>query len=104
MQITHNEEHGITPQSIIKDTRSMISVTKPVKEDNKLTHAEALKKAAIIEKQMRQAAMELEFEAAAALKDELFRLKEIIEKGTKPPLLMEFIKIKGARGAQSQKH
>ncbi len=84
MQIAYNEEHGITPQSIIKDTRSMISVTKPVKEDNKLTHAEALKKAAIIEKQMRQAAMELEFEAAAALRDELFRLKEIIRKGNKP--------------------
>jgi excinuclease UvrABC helicase subunit UvrB len=32
---------------------------------------------------MRQAAMELEFEAAAALRDELFRLKEIIRKGNK---------------------
>ena len=59
----------------------MIEITKPVKDTEKLSHAEAVKKAAIIEKQMRQAAIELEFEAAASLRDELFRLKEIIRKG-----------------------
>jgi len=80
-QMAYNEEHGITPQTIIKDTYNMIEITKPVKDTEKISHAEAVKKAAIIEKQMRQAAIELEFETAAALRDELFRLKEIIRKG-----------------------
>ncbi len=80
-QMAYNEEHGITPQTIIKETYNMIEITKPVKDTEKLSHAEAVKKAAIIEKQMRQAAIELEFETAAALRDELFRLKEIIRKG-----------------------
>jgi excinuclease ABC subunit B len=80
-QMAYNEEHGITPQTIIKETYNMIEITKPVKDTEKISHAEAVKKAAIIEKQMRQAAIELEFETAAALRDELFRLKEIIRKG-----------------------
>ena len=80
MQVAYNTEHGITPQTIVKDTLGMIEITKPVKDTEKLSRSEAVKKAAIIEKQMRQAAMELEFEAAAALRDELFRIKEIIRK------------------------
>ncbi len=81
MQMAYNKEHGIVPQTIVKETYGVIEITKPVKDAEKLTHAEAVKKAAIIEKQMRQAAIELEFEAAAKLRDELFRLKEIIRKG-----------------------
>ncbi len=81
MQMAYNEEHGITPQTIVKETYGVLEITKPVKDTEKLTHAEAVKKAAIVEKQMRQAAIELEFETAAALRDELFRLKEIIRKG-----------------------
>ena len=77
-QLAYNAAHGITPQTIIKDTHRMIEITKPVHETEQMTHAEAVKKAAIIEKQMRQAAMELEFEAAAALRDELFRIKEFL--------------------------
>ncbi len=82
MQMAYNEKHGITPQTIIKETHSMIEITKPVKDSEHMTRDEAVKKAAIIEKQMRQAAMELEFEAAAALRDELFRIKEYIRNGT----------------------
>lgn len=82
-QTAYNEAHGITPQTIVKKTYGMLEITKPVKNTEKLTPAEAVKKAAIVEKQMRQAAIELEFEAAASLRDELFRLKEIIRKGLK---------------------
>ncbi len=82
MQIAYNEENGITPQTIIKETHNMIEITKPVTESEHMTRDQAVKKAAIIEKQMRQAAMELEFEAAAALRDELFRIKEYIRNGT----------------------
>ncbi len=81
MQMAYNEEHGITPQTIIKETYGTLEITKPVKDNEHLSHTEAVKKAAIIEKQMRQAAIELEFETAAKLRDELFRLKEIIRKG-----------------------
>jgi len=83
MQMAFNREHGITPKTIVKETRAMIEITKPVRERERITPSEAAKRAAVVEKQMRQAAMELEFEAAAALRDELFRLKEIIRKGEK---------------------
>ena len=66
--MAYNEAHGITPQTIIKETYSMIEITKPVKNTETISHTEAVKKAAIIEKQMRQAAIELEFETAAALR------------------------------------
>ena len=82
MQIAYNKKHGITPKTIVKDAPAMIEITKPVKDAEHLTKSEAMKKAAIIEKQMRQAAMELEFEAAAALRDELFKLKEYIRNAT----------------------
>ncbi len=81
MQMAYNRQHGITPKTIIKETTGTLNITKPVKDTEKLSYGDAVKKAAIIEKQMRQAAMELEFEAAAALRDELFRIKEIIRKG-----------------------
>ncbi len=80
-QIEYNKKHGITPKTIIKDTLGMLEITKPVKDSEKLTVKQAQKKAQLIEKQMRQAAMELEFETAAALRDELFRLKEFIKEG-----------------------
>ena len=83
MQIAFNREHGITPKTIVKEARAMIEITKPVREGERITPSEAAKRAAVVEKQMRQAAMELEFEAAAALRDELFMLKEIIRKGEK---------------------
>ena len=78
MQIAFNTEHGITPASIVKDTHVMIEITKPVKDREKLTKKQAHKEAAILEKQMRQAAIALEFETAAKLRDELFRLKAYI--------------------------
>ena len=82
-QIAYNKAHGIKPETIIKDTRVMIEITKPVKDRETLTIKQAQKKAAIIEKQMRQAAIALEFETAAKLRDELFRLKEYISGGKK---------------------
>lgn len=81
MQMEYNEKHGIVPKTIVKETMGMIEITKPVKDEEKITGKEARKKAAIVEKQMRQAAMELEFETAAVLRDELMRLKEIIREG-----------------------
>ncbi len=81
MQMEYNKRHGIIPKTVIKEAMGMLNISKPVKDTQAISRGDAVKKAAIIEKQMRQAAMELEFEAAAALRDELFRLKEIIRKG-----------------------
>ncbi len=80
-QVKYNKENGITPKTIVKDTYSMLEITKPVKEEEKISISGARKKAAILEKQMRQAAMELEFETAAVLRDELMKMKEIIREG-----------------------
>ena len=81
MQISYNKEHGITPTTIVKEAHAMLEITKPVKDEEKISVASARKKAAILEKQMRQAAMELEFETAAVLRDELMKMKEIIREG-----------------------
>ena len=59
----------------------MLVITKPVTEDAQISKKDARKKAYIIEKQMKQAAMELEFETATILRDELIRLKEILREG-----------------------
>ena len=80
-QTQYNKEHGITPASIIKEAPGMIEITKPVKDEENITVSDARKKAAILEKQMRQAAIELEFETAALLRDELMKMKEIIREG-----------------------
>ena len=81
MQMEHNKKHNITPQTIVKDTRSMLEITKPVKDVEQISKKDARKKAYIIEKQMKQAAMELEFETAAILRDELLKLNEILREG-----------------------
>ena len=89
-QIAYNKEHGITPKTIIKaqeDLREMLglSVTeKDVKEILKLelsaeTHdLETVKKRKEVE--MKEAAMNLEFELAAILRDEVMQLEKEIRK------------------------
>ena len=65
IQMKYNEEHGITPQTIKKSVRDLISISKKVA-------AEEMK----LEKQMKKAAAELNFEAAAELRDKLIELKK----------------------------
>jgi len=77
-QKKYNEENGITPKTIIKDVADNleISITKPTDEDpTKAMTPEELETAlANLEQQMRKAAMDLEFELAAALRDEMIYL------------------------------
>ena len=87
IQMRYNEEHGITPQSIRKAVHDVIEITgKAKKTDGGMSEDERLRKIEIITEQMRQAALELEFEQAAKLRDELFRLqgKEVAENAGKP--------------------
>ncbi len=82
-QAEYNKKHGITPKSVIKSVRDLLEVTKSI-EDKKIKIPENIEqKMKILEEQMKKAAIELEFEAAAALRDELFQLKEIYNKGSK---------------------
>ena len=85
IQDAYNKEHGITPQSIKKDIRDLISldtgesVTTKKKEREKdpesMTKKELNAEIARLTKKMNKAAMELNFEEAAVLRDELKELK-----------------------------
>ena len=76
IQMRYNEEHGITPQSIRKAVHDVIEISSKAKPGrNDMSEAEREEKIRIITEQMKQAAMELEFEQAAKLRDELYRLQ-----------------------------
>lgn len=84
IQNEYNEEHGITPQTIHKKIHDVISATVETKEENekdqkvvpkKLTKKEREKTIANIEKEMKKAAKDLDFERATELRDMLFELK-----------------------------
>ncbi len=84
IQEKYNKEHGITPTTIKKAVRDLISITKEIaKEDLKLKKdPESMDKNELkkliekVETKMRKAAAELDFESAAMLRDEMLRLKE----------------------------
>jgi excinuclease ABC subunit B len=84
MQVAYNLEHGIEPRSVrkeIRDILSMVGATEETKERlkaDKLPRDVAVKTAADLERKMRQAAANLEFEKAAALRDELVELRRQI--------------------------
>ena len=85
IQDAYNKEHGITPQSIKKDIRDLISLDtgesvtakKPerTKDPESMTKKELNAEIARLTKKMNKAAMELNFEEAAVLRDELKELK-----------------------------
>jgi len=82
IQQKYNEEHGITPQTIKKAVRDLISISKAAeasdedfrKDPESMSAKELGKLAKELEKKMRQAAAELNFEEAAKLRD---RMKEV---------------------------
>ena len=84
IQMKYNEEHGIIPQTIKKKVRDLISISKKVEEDSSkiIKDAESMSetelKAVIKEltNKMNQAAVELNFELAAKLRDEIIELKK----------------------------
>ena len=83
IQEAYNEEHGIVPQTIIKDIRQMISISKVEKEDgsdvatsyNDLSKEEKELFILKLEQEMREAAKTLDFEKAATLRDTILELK-----------------------------
>lgn len=80
IQTAYNEEHGIIPKTIIKEVRPPLHIAdKPLDENaykkGKMTRSEKEKMIKEIEKEMREAAKNLDFERAAELRDMLFELK-----------------------------
>ena len=91
IQKKYNEEHGITPTTIRKAVRELITITKEIageearfaKDPESMSEGELKKLAEKIEKQMRKAAAELDFETAAQLRDKLIELRENMSADTK---------------------
>ena len=84
IQQKYNEEHGITPQTIKKAVRDLISISKAIakeevafaKDPESMDKKELEKLIAQVEKQMRKAAADLDFETAAVLRDQMVELKK----------------------------
>ena len=87
IQEKYNEEHGITPQTIKKAVRDLISISKEVAKDEKqlekdpesMSRAELEKMIGEVQKQMKKAASELDFEIAAQLRDQMISLKKYLQ-------------------------
>ena len=83
-QVSYNVEHGIEPKSIRKEIHDILSMlgadgeTREKVKLEKLPRDVAIKMAADLEKKMREYAGNLEFEKAAALRDELIDLRRQI--------------------------
>jgi len=83
-QVAFNLEHGIEPRSIRKEIRDILSMVGATEEtaaalrSEKLPKDVAIKMAAELESKMREYAANLEFEKAAALRDELIELRRQI--------------------------
>ena len=84
VQMKYNEEHGITPQTIRKAVRDLISISREItkeqarfeKDPESMNLGELRKLIAEVEKKMRRAAADLNFEAAAELRDQMLELKK----------------------------
>ncbi|MDO5593350.1 MAG: excinuclease ABC subunit UvrB [Eubacteriales bacterium] len=77
-QDAFNKAHGIVPKTIQKDIRDLLELSKPAEEGQKkgkLTAQERAAQVAQLEKAMKEAASRLEFELAAALRDQIIELK-----------------------------
>ncbi len=84
IQMQYNEEHGITPTTIKKAVRDLISISRVIakeelrfeKDPESMDRKELEKLIAEVQKKMQRAAADLNFEAAAELRDKMVELKE----------------------------
>ncbi len=92
IQLTYNEEHGITPRGIVKQIRDITDRVKAVAEEQSQYRADAqpgviaqippdemAKLIKDLERQMKDASKQLEFERAALLRDQIIELRRIQE-------------------------
>ena len=87
IQQEYNEAHGITPTTIKKAVRDLIAISKAMtdrnarmeKDPESMDEKELGKLVKELEKKMRQAAVELNFEEAARLRDRMVEIKKILQ-------------------------
>ena len=87
IQQAYNEEHGITPTTIKKSVRDLIAISKKVaqeelnfaKSPESMNRGELEKLIKEVEKKMKAAAADLNFEAAAELRDRMVDLRKMLE-------------------------
>ena len=87
LQEAYNKEHGITPKTIEKSVRDLISISKKVakeeiefkKDPESMSREELEKLIKDVKKQMDRAAADLNFEAAAELRDKMLDLRRMVE-------------------------
>ena len=90
IQQKYNEEHGITPQTIKKAVRDLIRISKEIakeeqtfeKDPESMNEKELKKLIASVEKKMKKAAADLNFEAAVELRDKMTELKKMLNEMT----------------------
>ena len=80
IQDAYNKAHGIVPKTIVKDVRELIEITQAEGEAQrrdgvKMTTAEREREIAKLEKEMRAAAKQMEYEYAAVLRDRIIELR-----------------------------
>lgn len=88
IQEDYNTAHGIVPQTIIKKVHEIIRVTENVGDERKtagllkdhesMSSEELMAEIKRIDKEMKQAARDLQFERAAQLRDELIKVKKLM--------------------------
>ena len=86
IQQQYNEEHGITPQTIQKTVRDLISISRKVareeqrfeKDPESMNRKELEKLIGEVKRKMERAAADLDFENAAQLRDQMIDLKKLL--------------------------
>jgi excinuclease ABC subunit B len=95
LQLEYNERHGIEPRTIVKEIRDITDRVKQAAEDSPEYDADGTSKGIIaeippdelarlimdLERQMKQASQQLEFERAALLRDQIIELRRVQELG-----------------------
>lgn len=87
IQIQYNEEHGITPKTIQKAVRDLITISKKVakqekileKDPESMSREELEKLVKDLNRQMKKAAANLDFETAAELRDKMIEIKKHLQ-------------------------
>ena len=87
IQDAYNKEHGITPLTIKKAVRELIRISSKAdagmeelqKDPEYMSEEELQKQIAKIMKKMNQAAAELNFELAASFRDQMIKMKKILQ-------------------------